>query len=50
MLFRSALSSTLVAIPQPAGAAIAVLREPVDRLNELKPTRAELAAAKRAHP
>ena len=46
----AALSSTLVAIPQPAGAAIAVLREPVDRLNELKPTRAELAAAKRAHP
>jgi hypothetical protein len=42
-----ALASTLHAIPQPDGAAIAVLREPTERINDLKPTAEELAAARR---
>ena len=47
----AALASTLVAIPQPDGAAIAVLRETVERLNDLRPDKDEAAAAMRgAHP
>jgi hypothetical protein len=45
----SALASTLGAIPQPDGAAIAVLREPVDRIDALKPDAAE-AAGRKAPP